>query len=156
MRTLSVIFTLLLLQPAGSGRLSGSDRDHLLKVDVFQILTSVKDLPQPVKLAFAKLTREKIIVMADPGEEFQKTDAIDKEGLPNRRLIFAGLSADHCFLHYESGGIGHAYYIVLFRFRKSEARFVWGGASWESFLTLDSLRKAIEDKKIEEDLPYYW
>jgi hypothetical protein len=81
---------------------------------VFDIVTSVNRLPTPVRSAFAVLARQSSFEMADPDQNFQVTDFITRKGLPWRRLIFAGISAGKCFLHYEKGGRGHSYYVVVF------------------------------------------
>jgi len=151
-----LLIILLFLQVSGSPKLSDFDRDHLLKSDSFEFVSKVKDLPDYVKVSFIKITHDSTFLMANPGEEFQVTDAIEKKGLPHRRLIVAGMSTDHCFLHYEMGGIGHGYYVVLFRLNKRKARFVWGGTTWEAYRTLDSLRKAISSKMFDDSLPYFW
>lgn len=153
MRVLTII---LFLQVVGSPKFSDFDRDHLLKSDSFERVSDVKDLPEHVKVSFNKITHDSTFLMANPGEEFQVTDVIEKEGLPDRRLIFAGISTDHCFLHYEMGGIGHAYYVVLFRLKEDKARFVWGASAWEGYQTLDSLRKAVTSKKFDDSLPFIW
>lgn len=41
--------------------------------------------------------------IADPGSPFQSSDAL-VEGLPYRRLIFAGQRSDRCFIYYQHGG----------------------------------------------------
>jgi len=92
----------------------------------FEIVTSVDSLPTQVKSAFAALARQSSFEMADPGREFRATDVVSKEGLPSRRLIFAGTSAGKWFLHYERGGYAHSYYVVVFTIDGSKAKFVWG------------------------------
>jgi hypothetical protein len=48
--------------------------------------------------------------------------------LPSRRLIFAGVSQDRAFVHYEEGGIAHSYVIELFRLEPSQTAVgVWRG-----------------------------
>jgi hypothetical protein len=154
MRVLVTI--LLFLQAGGSPKLRDFDREHLLRSDSFTMVSAVQDLPEYVKHSFAKITHDSTFFMANPGEEFQVTDVVEKEGLPSRRLIVAGISTDHCFLHYEMGGIGHAYYIVLFRLKEGKARFVWGSSAWEGYQTLDSLRKAIASEKFDDSFPFIW
>jgi hypothetical protein len=66
--------------------------------------------------------------MADPGERFEATDVITDPNLPRRRLIFAGVSQDRAFVHYEEGGIAQSYIVELFRLEPSgTAVGIWHG-----------------------------
>ena len=93
----------------------------------FKILTRVEQLPESVKTAFAALMHQPQFEMADPGRDFQVTDVITHQGLPRRRLIFAGLSDRECFIHYETGGRGHSFDLVVFSNAPSGATLVWSG-----------------------------
>jgi hypothetical protein len=146
----------LLFQSLGYQKLNDYDREHLLKSDSFKIISDVNDLPSNVRNSFKVLIQDSIFAMANPGEEYQVTDVVENDNLPLRRLFFAGISTDHCFIHYEMGGIGHAYYIVLFRLKNKSAIFVWGATAWNGYHSLDSLRIAIVNKKFKDDLPYLW
>ena len=106
----------------------------------FEILTSVNRLPTPVRSAFATLSRQSSFEMADPGQNFQATDLITKKGLPWRRLIFAGISTGKCFLHYERGGRGRSYYVVVFTTGPSEAKFFRGTTLPKASMSLADLR----------------
>jgi hypothetical protein len=100
-------------------------REHILDGD-FRIITSVDELLIQMKTTFAGLTKEPVFEMADPGHDYQLTDVIQK-GLPRRRLIFAGISREKFFLHYEKGGRGHTYYLVVFTNTPPETMLIWGG-----------------------------
>jgi hypothetical protein len=118
----------------------------------FEIVTSVHRLSEPVRSAFAVLAREFRFEMANPGQDFQETDVITNNGLPLRRLIFAGISGGKCFLHYERGGRGHSYYVVVFTTTPSEAKFVWGTTLPEFSTNLADLRvKAYEAHDLYRD-----
>lgn len=61
------------------------------------------------------------------------TSVVVDRGLPRRRLVFAGVRGDEWFVHYELGGIGHSYCVLLFKVDpQNRLQFVWGGAavSW--------------------------
>jgi hypothetical protein len=124
-----------LLDPMGTG----GERGRILDGD-FTPVRSVDLVPPQVKAAFAALTRESRFEMADKGQDFQLTDVISKRGLPRRRMILAGISDTTCFLHYEMGGRGHAYYLVVFTTNSSGAMFVWGGSVPEPSATITQLR----------------
>jgi hypothetical protein len=102
------------------------EREHVLDGD-FRIITSISELPIQLKTAFAALTKESGFEMADPGHAFQLTDVIGEPGFPRRRLKFAGISPEQMFLHYEMGGRGHAYYLVVFTNSQPETKLIWGG-----------------------------
>jgi hypothetical protein len=131
-------FLALLAQMSGS-QVSGT---HNLDGD-FKILDSVEKLPASIKTAFAALTHQSQFDMADPGREFQVTDVIMHEGLPSRRLIFAGISDKECFVHYERGGYGHSYYVVVFSTEPSKATFIWGRALPKPAANIAGLRSEI-------------
>ena len=52
--------------------------------------------------------------MANPGKHFIEGDVIYDSSVPRERLIFAGVSGEKCFVHYEQGGRGHMYLVVFF------------------------------------------
>jgi len=65
--------------------------------------------------------------MANPGEKFNATDVIRDASVPRMRLIFAGISRNKCFVHYERGGIAHSYLIALFKLGPNEFKPLWRG-----------------------------
>lgn len=112
----------------------------------FKILDSVGQLPASVKDAFAALAHQSRFEMADPGHDFQVADVITHEGLPWRRLIFAGISDKECFVHYERGGRAHSYYVVVFSTEPSKATFMWGRALPKPAANISGLRSEIVSK----------
>jgi len=45
------------------------------------------------------------VAFANPGEDFEETETdVLREGLPFRRLVFAGLASERCFVYFETGG----------------------------------------------------
>ncbi len=135
---------LALLAPTPSSQATGTDNRHDLDGD-FKILTSVEQLPASVKTAFAALAHQSKFEMADPSRDFQLTDVITHEGLPRRRLIFAGISDRDCFIHYEMGGYGHSFYVVVFSRASSGATFIWGKALSKPVRDLAELKSAGND-----------
>jgi hypothetical protein len=102
-----------------------NDRQHILDGNV-RIIGTVQELPSQLKSAFVALTREPKFEMADPGHDFQIGDFVVKD-LPMRRLIFAGISPERIFMHYETGGgRGHIYYFVLFSGGPPQTKLMWG------------------------------
>jgi hypothetical protein len=106
--------------------MSFNERQTFLAAD-YEILQRVNDLPAGIRSLYIVKGGLRI-AMANPGERFEATDHITDPTLPRRRLIFAGVSQDRAFLHYEEGGIAHSYVIELFRLEPSQTAIgVWRG-----------------------------
>jgi hypothetical protein len=137
-------------------QLSPAEKQHILDGPFTAVMT-IEDMPVLVKQAFAKITGESSFALANPGQKFQVTDVVTERGLPRRRLIFAGARGDEWFVHYEMGGIGHSYCVVLFKVGlQGRVQFVWGGAGFRSAETLDQLRKMVASGQFSDDRQYYW
>jgi hypothetical protein len=100
-----------------SAEMSQSAKELFLQGD-FSAVNNVRELPAPVLRVF---TEPGSRLMANPGKDFQATDYILDNTLPHRRLIFAGVSRDRCFVHYEQGGRGHSYVLALFNLTSTDA-----------------------------------
>jgi hypothetical protein len=133
---------LALLAPTSGSQVAGIENGPNLEGD-WKILSGVEQLPESVKTAFAALAHQPQFEMADPGRDFQVTDVITHEGLPRRRLIFAGISDRDCFIQYEMGGRGHSFYVVVFSRGPSEATFMWGKALSKPAANIAELRSQI-------------
>ena len=128
-------------QSAPPAVLSGALRSHVSD-ERFGLVTSIRGLPLGVRDGLQRLFGNGALDIADPGGEFQVTDANPK--LPLRRLVAAGCSIDnHCLVHYERGGRNHTWHVALFRWTPNETRFEWGGAAPASLGTIDDVKKAI-------------
>jgi hypothetical protein len=83
---------------------------HLLDGD-FTIVKRMRDIPGSCRnildssfVTFSGAPAPaKQVIFADPGEDFEATDAL-RGGLPFRRLVLAGLGSNTCFVYYENGG----------------------------------------------------
>jgi hypothetical protein len=121
--------------------LSESLRAHV-KDERFQIVTSIRGLPLGVRDGLQTLFGGQTLDIAEPGAEFQVTDAIGNE-LPIRRLVAAGCSTDHCLVYYERGGATRTWQVALFRWTPAATRFEFGGSAPGSLATIDDVRKAL-------------
>jgi hypothetical protein len=109
-----------------SGEMSQSAKEQFLQGN-FLIIKDVRALPAPVLRAFTEQGGSRL-TMANPGKDFQATDFILDDTLPSKRLIFAGVSGDRCFVHFEQGGRGHSYVLALFNVTsKDEMKPIWRG-----------------------------
>ena len=93
-------------RPPGGPPLRCRTRPHV-KVECFQIVTSVTELPlgRPRRAA---AIGSRSLEIAEPGAEFQVTDMIDTPRLPIRRLVAAGL------VYHERGGIGQTWRVARY------------------------------------------
>jgi hypothetical protein len=110
----------------------------------FGVVTSIRGLPLGVRESLQALFGSRTLDIAEPGAEFQRTDAIVTPNLPSRRMVAAGCSTDHyCLVYYERGGSAHTWHVVLFHWRPAETRVEWGGAAPANLKGIDEVRKAI-------------
>src|ERR1700692_4172927 len=79
----------------------------------FAIIKDVRLLPRPVLEKFTEQNGPRLVI-ANPGKNFVVGDVIYDSSVPRERLIFAGVSGEKCFVHYEQGGRGHMYLLVFF------------------------------------------
>ncbi len=137
-------------------RLSPAQKEHILDGQ-FHEVTKVEAMTVNAKQAFAKITGEPSFALANPGQKYQVTDVVVDRGVPRRRLIFAGVRDDEWFVHYELGGIGHSYCVLLFKVSpQHELQFVWGGAGSRGANNFDQLRKMVGAGQFSDEMQNYW
>lgn len=103
--------------PSGGG-LPAEDRKALLNSSRFHEIHSTKDLP-PAVVALCADDKGKI---ADPGQNWNATDAVTDPTLPWKRLIWAAVGDDYYVVHYERGGIDHSFHILVAKLAKNNAK----------------------------------
>jgi uncharacterized protein YceK len=131
-------------------------KEHILD-SPFTEVTRTEALPASVKQSFAKITGEPSFALANPGQKYQATDFVVDRGLPRRRLVFAGVRGDEWFVHYELGGIGHSYCVLLFKVDpQNRGKFVWGGVGFHGAKNLDQLRKMVAAGQFSDEMQSYW
>jgi hypothetical protein len=135
--------------------LSNAEKQHILDGQ-FTLVDSTQAMPEPVKNAFALITRKQGFELANPGQKYQATDVIEGGHLTTRRMILAGANRDKWFIHYEHGGIGHSYAVVVFAKTQGGWEFFWGGVAFERAKDLEDLRKKIAAGRFHDDRLYYW
>ena len=136
-----------LLSAAASGSqsppaaLSEALRVHV-KGERFDMVTSIRGLPLGVRGGLQSLFGSFELDIAEPTGTFQMTGATGNPGLPLRRLVAAGCSIDHCFVHYERGGSAHTWHVVLFHWTPAATRLEWGGVAPGRLATIDVVLNA--------------
>ena len=138
-------------QAAAPGVLSEALRVHL-KDERFQIVTSVRGLPLGVRDELQTLFGTQSLDIADPGARFQVTDVIVDPKLPNRRLVEAGCSTDHCLVYYERGGSNRSWHVALFHWTPDATRLESGGIAPSGLASIDDVRNAVLSGAIKDPI----
>jgi hypothetical protein len=132
-------------------KLPAEDRRALLDSSRFREVHSTKDLPSAV-VAFCVDDNGKL---ADPGQNWNATDAITDPTLPWKRLIWAAVSGEYYVVHYERGGIAHSFHSLVAKLAKNEAEpeLVWRAIGYQlkdyaAFLTV------LRNGKLDDRLDY--
>ena len=122
-------------------RVSTAERRHILDGE-FKIISTTDGIPANIKQAFSQLSGQRSFAMANPGQKFQVGDVIVNRNLPFRRLVFAGAADDRWFIHYERGGRGHSYYVIVFKVGSdNKPELFWDGSGGSGAKSLEQLRK---------------
>jgi hypothetical protein len=138
--------------PSGrtAGGLPAGDRKALLDASLFHEVHSTKDLP-PAVVALCVDDKGKL---ADPGQNWNATDATTDPTLPWKRLIWAAVRSDYYVVHYERGGIDHSFHILVAKLTKNDAKpkVVWhavGHQLKDYTAFLDALRTGKLDDRLD-------
>jgi hypothetical protein len=131
------------------GGLPTEDRKVLLDASRFHEIHSTKDLP-PAVVALCVDDKGKL---ADPGENWNATDATTDPTLPWKRLIWAAVGDEYYVVHYERGGIDHSFHILVAKLSKdnTKPKIVWsavGGPFKDYAAFLDALRSGKLDDRL--------
>jgi hypothetical protein len=129
-------------QAAAPVELSRELQAHVMD-ERFGIVTSIRGLPLGVRDRLQTLFGTQTLDIAEPGADFQITDAIGDPKLPIRRLAAAGCSTDHCLVYYERGGIAHTWQVALFHWTPTATRLEWGGLAPRGLTSIDAVRSAV-------------
>lgn len=135
---------------AGITKLSSEDRKALQDSSRFHEVHSTKDLPPAVVVLCAD-DKGKI---ADPGQNWNVTDAITDPSLPWKRLIWAAVGNEYYVVHYERGGIDHSFHILVAKLTKNDSKpkVVWhaiGHQLKDYAAFLDALRNGKLDDRLD-------
>ena len=123
-------------------------RAHL-KNERLDVVTSIRGLPLGVREALQTLFGSPTLDIAEPGADFQRTGAVSNPNLPNRRLVAAGCSTDHCLVHYERGGATQTWAVALFHWTPKATRFEWGGAAPNAVANIDDVRSMVLSGRVK-------
>jgi hypothetical protein len=125
--------------PIDFSSISAAETQRFLEGD-FEVIRRVEDLPQPVLIAFTEQGGSRLLI-ANPGTNFQATDVVVNASVPSKRLIFAGVSDNKCFVHYEQGGIARSYVLAFFTLTSADKmKAVWQGYCGGAAADIQDLR----------------
>jgi hypothetical protein len=132
-------------------KLPAEDRKALLYASRFHEVRSTKDLP-PAVVAFCVDDKGKL---AEPGQNWNATDAITDPTLPWKRLIWAAVGSDYYVVHYERGGIDHSFHILVAKLTKNGAKptVVWR-AIGHQLKDYAAFLNALRTGKLDDRLDY--
>ncbi len=157
-KTMKTVFHSLLLAFLCQGvcyaevtNLSTEHRNVLLDSARFSESKASMNLPQQV----AELCADNNGNLAEPGQEWRATDNVSDPSIPSKRLIWVALADEYYVVHYERGGRGHSYHVLVATFtaghEKSTA--VWravGGPLKDYAEFLDALQRG----ELDDNLKY--
>jgi len=107
-------------------KLSAEHRKALQNSSRFHEIRATKNLPPAV----VALCADESGRLAEPGQKWEITDVITDVTLPRKRLIWAVTDGEYYVVHYERGGRGHSFHMLVVAFTKGDAmpRDTWYGA----------------------------
>ena len=110
----------------------------------------------PTEIFALCFNRGAIAKMADPGGKWNVTDAIFDSTLPNHRLIWAATDGVHYVVHYEEGGMGHSFHIVLAALEKAGTKptLDWHATVAGELTDYESFLQALKAGKLDNSEDY--
>jgi hypothetical protein len=100
-------------------KLAAKDREALQDASRFREIHFTSDLP-PAILELCDGGGDG--KLAEPGQNWNATDAIIDPTLPGKRLIWAAGGGDYYVVHYERGGIAHTFHVLVAKLAKADAK----------------------------------
>ena len=136
--------------PSGGG-LSSEDRKALQDSPRFHEVHSTRDLPAAV----VALCVDDNGKLADPGQNWNATDAITDPTLPWKRLIWAAVGGDYYVVHYERGGIAHSFHVLVAKLPKGDGKpkIIWQAAG-RQLKDYSAFLDALRNGKLNDQLVY--
>jgi hypothetical protein len=135
-----------------AGGLSWEDRTVLQDFSRFRDVHSTRDLP-PAILSLCDGGGDG--KLAEPGGNWNATDAIIDPTLPGKRLIWAAVGGDYYVVHYERGGIAHTYHVLVAKLAKADAKpKTLSRAMGGPFKDYAAFVEALRGRKLNDSIDY--
>ena len=91
--------------------------------------------------------------LAEPGQKWEATDVIMDDKLPRKRLIWAATDGDYYVVHYERGGPGHSFHVLVAKLKDGKQSFVWYGVG-RHLKDFRAFLDAVASNKLDDRLDY--
>jgi hypothetical protein len=132
-------------------KLPAEDRKVLQDSSRLHEIHSTKDLPP----AIVALCADDKGRLADPGQNWNPTDAVTDPTLPWKRLIWAAVNGDYYVVHYERGGIDHSFHVLVAKLPKNDAKptVVWQALA-KQLKDYAAFLDALRNGKLDDRLNY--
>lgn len=106
-------------------KLPADDQKVLRDVSRFHQIVAATNLPPTV----LSLCVDGSGRLAEPGQKWEATDLIMDDRLPTKRLIWAVTDGNYYVVHYERGGRGHSFHVLVAKLKTGDSKpsFVWRG-----------------------------
>ena len=132
-------------------KLPADDQKVLRDISRFHQIPAATNLP-PTVFSLCADDRGRL---AEPGQKWQVTDLITGDTLPRKRLIWAVTDGDYYVVHYERGGRGHSYHVLVAAQKAGDTkpRVVWRavGTRLEDY---PSFVAAVAKNELDDDPVY--
>jgi len=136
-------------------KLAAGDREKLLKATDAPLVTTMHEIPAEVIKACAAASSGGGFELADAGKPFQVTDVITDEKLPGKRLDWAARIPGYMIVHYETGGIAHAYHVMVVALEPDKKAHVVWAAMAKPMKSYAEFRAALIAGKLDDRIPYH-
>ena len=132
-------------------KLPAAHRKVLENSSHFHPVRAITNLP----LAIVVLCADDSGGLAESGQKWEATDVITDGSLPRKRLIWAAVSGVHYVIHYERGGRGHSFHVLVATLAKGETKpkVVWRGVG-RQLKDYDAFVKALRSENLDDSLDY--
>jgi hypothetical protein len=93
--------------------------------------------------------------LAEPSQKWEATDVITDETLPRKRLIWAVTDGEYYVVHYERGGRGHSFHVLVATFIKGDTKpkDTWRGVG-NRLKDYSAFLEALKSGKLDDSLDY--
>jgi len=132
---------------AGITKLSAEHRKLFQDVSGFRQIYMTADLPASILvLCGSKL--------ADPGQNWERSDVVRDESLAGKRLIWAAANGEYYVVHYESGGKFYRSQVMLATVKEGDnALLLWYGVGGP-FKDFNEFLDALNTDQIDDHWTY--
>jgi hypothetical protein len=157
-RVIAILGCWTSLVSASVTRLPANVRAALERPTSVQMVYSTAQVPPAVKGACASVMADHHFWLADPSKPYNETDVEWDFKIPGRRLIWAAHVPGYYVVHYEQGGRGHGYSVLVVRYQRgSLANVAWAAAGGSLKKPLRDYRAfvhAVRSGTLDDTLPY--